>query len=198
MFIAGFSSCKYFKKDKSTQVKSEISQRDTIPVRDTFYIESEVEVQVPVEIIRENIVYRDVEKIIDTSAIISVYLQKKAVLDTLKLEYGYVSVIDTISGNSIISRRFLPKIKVPSKERIVYEERDPEPLFYIGLNAGFDNPNYLYNLGTSLFYQTSNSGMYQVGIGVWNKTEDGINGKFIPYITGGYYWKINLKREKEK
>lgn len=197
-FIAGVSSCKYFRKDKEPQVGSQIPLRDTIPVHDTVYVETEVEVQVPVEIIRENIVYKEIEKNIDTLSIISVYLQKKAILDTLKLEYGYVSVIDTVSGNAIVSRKFTPKIKVPFEEKIVYEEKEPEPSFYIGINGGIDKPNYVYNLGTSLFYQTPRSGMYQVGVGVWNQTSDGINGKFVPYITGGYYWRINLKSKKEK
>ncbi len=191
--ITGFSSCKNSQKQKMPTVESSIPALDTVAVHDTVYVETEVEVQIPVEVIRENIVYKEVEKNVDTSAIISVYLQRKAILDTLKLDYGYVSVIDTLSGNSIVSRKFFPKIKVPTKEKIVYEEKDPEPSFYVGINAGLDKPNYVYNLGTSLFYQTPRSGMYQVGIGVWNQTSDGINGKFTPYITGGYYWRINLK-----
>jgi len=162
------------------------------------YVETEVEVQVPVEIIKERIEYREVEAKVDTAAILAIFLQKKSVIDTLKLEYGYIYLTDTLSGNSIVSRKFIPKIKVPSKEKIVYEEKEPEPSFYIGINSGLDKPNYVYNLGTSLFYQTPRSGMYQVGIGVWNQTIDGINGKFVPYITGGYYWRINLKGRREK
>lgn len=196
--ITGFSSCEYFRKDKNPEVISKNPARDSIPVHDTVYVETEVEVQVPVEIINERIEYREIEAKVDTAAIIAVYLQKRAFLDTLKMEYGYVSVIDTLSGNSIVSRKFFPKIKVPSKEKIVYQEKEPEPSFYVGINAGMDKPNYVYNLGTSLFYQTPTSGMYQIGIGVWNQTEDGINGRFVPYITGGYYWRINLKGKKEK
>ena len=35
--------------------------------------------------------------------------------------------------------------------------------------------------------------IYNLGIGVNNKTTDGINGSFSPYIRGGVYWKIKLK-----
>ncbi len=200
VFTIGFSGCKYFKKEnQNSQVQEKIPIHDTIPpIHDTVYVESEVEVQVPVEIIKESIVYKEVYQPVDTASIISIYLQKKAFLDTIKLENGYVYVFDTLSGNSIVSRKFIPKIKVPFKERIVYEEKEPEPSFYLGINGGMDKPNYVYSLGTSLFYQTPKSGMYQVGIGVWNRTIDGTNGEFVPYITGGYYWRINLKSKKEK
>jgi len=196
--LSGISGCKNSKEQKIPTVEASIPSKDTIPVHDTVYVETEVEVQVPVEIIKERIEYREVEAKVDTAAILAIFLQKKSVIDTLKLEYGYIYLTDTLSGNSIVSRKFIPKIKVPSKEKIVYEEKEPEPSFYIGINSGLDKPNYVYNLGTSLFYQTPRSGMYQVGIGVWNQTIDGINGKFVPYITGGYYWRINLKGRREK
>lgn len=174
-------------------VESSIPASDTVAVHDTVYVEVEVEVPVEVVVIKEIEVEKQIPQIIDTSAIVSVYLQKKSFIDTLKFEQGYVSLVDTLSGNSIVSRKYFPKIKVQTKEKIVYEEKEPESSFYIGINGGLDKPNYVYNLGTSLFYQTPKSGMYQVGIGVWNQTSDGINGKFTPYITGGYYWRINLK-----
>lgn len=194
----GFSSCKNSQKQKIPTVESVLPSADTVAVHDTVYVEVEVEVPVEVVVIKEIEVEKQIPQIIDTSAIVSVYLQKKSFIDTLKFEQGYVSLVDTLSGNSIVSRKYFPKIKVQTKEKIVYEEKEPESSFYIGINGGLDKPNYVYNLGTSLFYQTPKSGMYQVGIGVWNQTSDGINGKFVPYVTGGYYWRINFKSKKEK
>lgn len=196
LFIFGISGCEYFKKDggEISHIQS-ISDIKSIE-RDTVYIETEIEVPFPIEIIKDTIIYREIPHAVDTASIISVYLQKKAILDTIKIENGYISVIDTISGNSLISRRFSPKLKPQFTERVIYEEKDPQSYFYIGINGGIDKPNYIYSLGTSLFYQTPNSGMYQIGIGVWNRTSDGINGEFFPYLTGGYYWRLNLKSKK--
>lgn len=194
--MISLSGCKYFRKDKEVPVQNQIPVNDTIPVHDTVYLESEVEVQVPIEIVKEITVYKEVPQEIDTASIVSIYLQKKLVMDTIKLDYGYISIVDTLSGNSIVSRKFFPKIKIPSKEKISYVEKDPEPSLYFGINGGLDRPNYVYSLGSSLFYQTPNSGMYQIGVGVWNNTIDGKNGVFVPYVTGGYYWKINLKKKK--
>lgn len=199
VFAFGNSGCKYFKKkEKEIPISSSLPANDSIPTTDTVYIETEVEIPVPIEIVKDTIIYRDVPQSIDTASIVAVYLQKRSFLDTLKLDNGYVFIADTISGNSIVSRNFSSKIKPQFKERIIYEEKDPEPSFYVGINGGLDKPNYVYSLGTSLFYQTPRSGMYQIGIGVWNKTTDGINGEFVPYLTGGYYWRINFKRKTEK
>lgn len=33
-----------------------------------------------------------------------------------------------------------------------------------------------------------------VGLGVANRVFDGTNGEFTPYVDGGVYWKIRLKK----
>jgi len=192
--LLAFTGCKYSKKEKDKQVMSKIQPEtihDTLLLaQDTIYIETPV----PYIVTKDSIIY--VSNPIDTLAILKMFMDKKIFRDTLRFEYGYVAITDSVSGSSIVSRNFIPKFKVPVKERIQTVKEEPTSNFYLGLNGGFDKPNYMYSLGTSLLYQTPNSRIYQIGIGVWNKTDDGVYGQFIPYIHGGVYWKLNLKTKK--
>jgi hypothetical protein len=76
-------------------------------------------------------------------------------------------------------------------------KEEPRGNLYLGLNGGLDKPNYVYSLGTSLLYRTPGDKIYEVGIGAWNQTINGIDGKFIPYIRGGVYWKVDFLNKKK-
>jgi hypothetical protein len=165
---------------------------DTTFIHDTLYIDN----LVPFPVLKDTIIYRDVSVVVDTMAILSIYNAKKVKIDTLKIDYGYITVIDTISGGDIISRKYLSRIKVPVKEKIQTIKEEPRGNLYLGLNGGLDKPNYVYSLGTSFLYKTPQDKIYELGIGVWNQTSNGIDGVFVPYIKGGVYWKINLKGKK--
>ena len=41
---------------------------------------------------------------------------------------------------------------------------------------------------------TKSDKIYNLGIGVANRVVDGTNGGLTPYISGGVYWKIRLKK----
>jgi hypothetical protein len=41
---------------------------------------------------------------------------------------------------------------------------------------------------------TKKDKIYQLGVGVDNRTTDGTNGTFSPYVRGGVYWKIKFKK----
>jgi hypothetical protein len=167
------------------------------PIHDTLLLEQDTEyipVPQPYEVIKDSIVY--VEAKVDTAAILKMFDEKKIYKDTLRFNYGFITVTDTISGNTVISRKFVPNVKVPVKEKVRIVQEEPKSAFYLGINGGFDKPNYVYTLGTSILYQTPQKTIYEIGIGVRNKTMDGTNGVFIPYIHGGAYWKINFKKEK--
>jgi hypothetical protein len=165
---------------------------DTAFIHDTLY----VDVPVPFPVLKDTIIYRDIPVVVDTVAILSIYNAKKVKIDTLKIDYGYITVVDTISGGNIISRKYISKIKVPVKEKIQKIKEEPRGNLYLGLNGGLDKPNYVYSLGTSFLYKTPQDKIFELGFGVWNKTENGIDGVFVPYIKGGVYWKINLKNKK--
>ena len=176
------------------------AQLDSIPapVHDTLLLAQDtayVEVPAPYEVIKDSIVY--VEAKVDTAAILKMFNEKKTYKDTLRFDYGFITLTDTIMGNSIVSRTFLPKVKVPVKEKIRIVQEEPKSALYLGINGGLDKPNYVYTLGTSMLYLSpGNKMIYEIGIGVRNKTMDGTYGEFIPYIHGGAYWKINLNKKK--
>lgn len=165
---------------------------DTTFIHDTVYVDNPI----PFQVLKDTIIYREIPAVVDTFAILSIYNLKKIKIDTLKLDYGYVTIIDTVSGGNILSRKYFSKIKVPVKEKIQTIKEEPRGNLYLGLNGGLDKPNYVYSLGTSFLYKTPQDKIYELGIGVWNRTSNGIDGVFVPYIKGGVYWKINLKPKK--
>jgi hypothetical protein len=165
---------------------------DTTFIHDTLYVDN----LVPFPVLKDTIIYRDVHIVVDTMAILSIYNEKKVKIDTLKIDYGYITVTDTISGGDIISRKYLSRIKVPVKEKIQKIKEEPRGNLYLGLNGGLDKPNYVYSLGTSFLYKTPQDKIFELGFGVWNRTSNGIDGVFVPYIKGGVYWKINLKKQR--
>jgi hypothetical protein len=189
-------SCKNNSSPKKSIGKDSIVTKvDTAYIHDTLYIEQPI----PFAVLKDTIIYRDVPVNVDTSAILAIFNfnEKKINVDTLKLEYGYIAVIDTVSGGSIISRKYFSKIKVPVKEKIQKIKEEPRGNLYLGLNGGLDKPNYVYSLGTSLLYQTPGKQIYEIGIGVRNKTMDGINGEFVPFIHGGVFWKLPISLKKK-
>jgi hypothetical protein len=191
-----FYSCKNNSSPRKVSDKERDSigktYSDTTFIHDTLYVDN----LVPFPVLKDTIIYRDVSVVVDTMAILSIYNAKKVKIDTLKIDYGYITVIDTISGGDIISRKYLSRIKVPVKEKIQTIKEEPRGNLYLGLNGGLDKPNYVYSLGTSFLYKTPQDKIYELGIGVWNQTSNGIDGVFVPYIKGGVYWKINLKGKK--
>jgi hypothetical protein len=191
-----FYSCKNNSSPRkiSGKERDSIGQKsaDTTYIYDTIYVDNPI----PFAVLKDTIIYREIPAVVDTFAILSIYNAKMVRIDTLKLDYGYVTIIDTISGSNIISRKYFPKIKVPVKEKIQTIKEEPRGNLYLGLNGGLDKPNYVYSLGTSFLYKTPQDKIYELGIGVWNQTSNGIDGVFVPYIKGGVYWKINLKGKK--
>ena len=115
-----FYSCKNNSSPRkiSSEEKDSIGNRsvDTTFIHDTLYLE----LPVPFPVLRDTIIYRDVvvNPVVDTLAILGIYNTKKVKTDTLKLEYGYITIIDTISGNTVVSRKYFSKMKLPAKENI--------------------------------------------------------------------------------
>lgn len=175
--------------------------RDTVgievPVHDT--IPQEVEVEVPVEVQIEKpvpyVVHDTIQTIVDTNAIVTGYLNSKNVFtNTYKFDkkQGSITITDTISQNKIIGRKYTTKITP-----IVDTLRIPESFkrkVYAGLEGGFNSADFVNFIGVGVMVNSKSNKIYNLGIGVNNKTTDGTNGSFTPYIRGGVYWKIKLKQ----
>ena len=133
---------------------------------------------------------------VDSAAILKDYLAKIVYKDTLTLDggLGTIALTDTITKNRILGRTWDAKVK----ERIIKEElivKEPaKTQLYYGLNAGFNKTDYVSAVGAGVILKTKKDKLYQLGIGVNNRTTDGTNGSFSPYVGFGTYWKIKLKK----
>lgn len=133
---------------------------------------------------------------VDSAAILKDYLAKIVYKDTLVLDggLGTIALTDTITKNRILGRTWDAKVK----ERVIKEElivKEPaKNQVYYGLNAGFNKADYVSAVGAGVILKTKKDKIYQLGIGVNNRTTDGTNGAFSPYVGFGTYWKIKVKK----
>jgi len=150
------------------------------------------------DIYHETIVEKEViiPAIIDTMALLKDYYSKVLYKDTLILpdSLGIVALNDTISQNKILGRTFNANVKQRTiKETMIVKELPKTKIFY-GLEGGFNKADFVSSVGAGVLINTKKDKIYQLGLGVNNQTIDGVNGSFSPYIRGGVYWKIKLKK----
>ena len=149
------------------------------------------------DIYHETIVEKQVviPAVIDTMALLKDYYSKVLYKDTLVLpdSLGTVSILDTITQNKILGRTFNASVKQRTiKETMIVKELPKTKVFY-GLEGGFNKADFVSSVGAGVLINTKKDKIYQLGLGVNNKTTDGTNGGFTPYVRGGVYWKIKFK-----
>ncbi len=175
---------------------------DSIPyvVHDTILVDSlvevEVEVEVPIEVEVEKIVEVPVYQKIDTMEILKIHfakVQHKEVL-TLPNNQGTVTLIDTISKNSIVNRQFIADVKRMIVKDTIYTKEPKKNQLFFGLDGGFNKENVVSHIGTGILFKTKDDKIFHVGVGVANRVLDGTSGTFTPYVDGGVYWKLKLKK----
>ena len=133
---------------------------------------------------------------VDTNAILKEYYTKVLYKDVLVLpdSLGTVAVTDTISQNKILGRTFDANVKQRTiKETTIVKELPKNKLFY-GIEGGFNKADVVSHIGMGILLNTKKDKIYNLGIGVANRVVDGTNGGLTPYISGGVYWKIRLKK----
>ena len=150
------------------------------------------------DIYHETIVEKEVliPAVIDTAALLKDYYSKVLYKDVLVLpdSLGTVAVTDTISQNKILGRTFNASVKQRTiKETTIVKELPKTKLFY-GLEGGFNKADFVSSVGAGVLINTKKDKIYQLGLGVTNQTTDGTNGGFTPYVRGGVYWKLKLKK----
>jgi hypothetical protein len=150
------------------------------------------------DIYHETIVEKEVliPAVIDTAALLKDYYSKVLYKDVLVLpdSLGTVAVTDTISQNKILGRTFNANVKQRTiKETTIVKELPKTKIFY-GLEGGFNKADFVSSVGAGVLINTKKDKIYQLGLGVDNRTTDGTNGTFSPYVRGGVYWKIKLRK----
>ena len=171
-------------------IKHEI---DTIDIVKTKVVTKKGE-----DIYHETIVEKEViiPAIVDTAALLKDYYSKVLYKDVLVLpdSLGTVAVTDTISQNKILGRTFNANVKQRTiKETTIVKELPKTKVFY-GLEGGFNKADFVSSVGAGVLINTKKDKIYQLGLGVDNRTTDGTNGGFTPYVRGGVYWKLKLKK----
>jgi len=150
------------------------------------------------DIYHETIVEKEViiPAVIDTAALLKDYYSKVLYKDVLVLpdSLGTVAVTDTISQNRILGRTFNANVKQRTiKETMIVKESPKTKVFY-GLEGGFNKADFVSSVGAGVLINTKKDKIYKLGVGVDNRTTDGTNGTFSPYVRGGVYWKIKFKK----
>jgi hypothetical protein len=155
-----------------------------------------VEIEVPVEVEVEKRVEVPVLTPVDTAEILKVHFAKVQHKDVLVLpdNVGTVTIMDTISKNSIVNRKFISDIKQMIVKDTVYTKEPKKGQMYFGFNGGLSKPDVVSHLGTGIMYKTKEDKIYHLGIGVANRILDGTTGQFTPYVDGGVYFKIKTRR----
>jgi hypothetical protein len=197
LFLAFFNPGGYLPNRTNIMVDSiPYAVHDTISVDNL--VEVEVEVEVPVEVEVEKRVEVPVLTPVDTNEILKVYfakIQHKEVL-TLPNNQGIVTITDTISKNNIVNRKFIADIKRMIVKDTIYTQIPRKNEAYLGIDAKFDKPNVVNIIGLSMLFKNKDDNhMYRLGVGVTNRTDDqGSTGKLTPFIGGGVYWKVKLRK----
>jgi hypothetical protein len=185
------------KSDKPPKIKEVIKEVPSEPIHDTISMEVEVPYVIKGEdIYHDTTIYVPTYISVDTAAILQNYYVTNSFNDTLKLNnnQGFVYLNQTVSENKIASRNWSATLK----PKIVREQApEPPPIknqMFFGVNGAISREDWVNSLGMGLILKTKKDHLYQVGIGVANRTVDGVTGEFTPFINGGVYWKIKVKK----
>lgn len=150
------------------------------------------------DIYHEVIVEKEVQipAVVDTAALLKNYYSKVLYKDVLVLpdSLGTVAVTDTISQNKILGRTFDAKVRERTIKETTIVKELPKNQVYFGFDGGFNKADVVSHVGTGLILKTKKDKIYQLGVGVANRTTDGTNGSLTPYIGGGVYWKIKFRK----
>ena len=186
----------FLQSDKKVKIEKIIEKipgesiHDTIPQEVPVYIEGE-------DIYHDTTIYVPTLVQVDTAEILKEFYAKMINMDTIKLNnnQGFLYLSDSISQNKIIFRKWSAAIK----PKIVREQAPPLPpiknQMFIGVDGSWSQKDWVNSLGMGLILKTKKDHLYHVGVGVANRTTDGISGEFTPYINGGIYWKLKVKKD---
>lgn len=144
---------------------------------------------IPYEVLVHDTLWKTID--VDTMAIIKNYFAKIIYKDTLKLDdsLGTVVVIDTISENRIIGRVWEANVRERIVKDLTIVKEMPKRQLFIGADATFNKVNLLNSVGGGLIYKDKQDALYKFNLGLSNTGT-----QLLPYVGGGVYWKISLRK----
>lgn len=184
----------FLRGDKQTVIKEVIKEVPSEPIHDTIPVTEYIQGE---DIYHDSIIYQTIQSKVDTAEILKIFYAKTFKVDTIKLNnnQGFVYLLDSISQNKVISRKWDAKIK----PKVVREQAPPPPPIrnqvFLGIDGSWSQKDWVNSIGGGIILKTKKDRLYHIGIGVANRTTDGVSGSFVPYINGGVYWKIKIKKD---
>lgn len=161
----------------------------------------DVKVKVPVYVPKwkEKIKEVYVEKKIDTAAVIADYYAKYKVIDTVYLQspdsskkyFGYGIITDVLNKNKIMERSLIWNYKIPHTFTTITIKETPRNQLYLGVSSGLNKSTFIDNISSGVILKNKRDNLYQLSLGLGNR-----GGTIGPFIQGGMYWKIRLKKPK--
>jgi hypothetical protein len=125
--------------------------------------------------------YETIIQDIDTLSILKDYYSKYFYSDTIDLDsFGNIVINDTITKNSIITRKIKPTLYIPTTT-ITRDSLITKRELYYGLGLVANKQQFSY-MGGELLYRTRRKHIYGVGVG--------INNELQPVFSGRIMWKI--------
>lgn len=131
-------------------------------------------------------------QIVDTLSILKNFYSKNVYKDTLQLvdSLGFIFVSDTISQNTILSRKYDYKVKERTiNDKMIVKEL-PKVQVYYGPIVGIDKVQVLNSIGGGILLKTKKDKIYQIGLGLMKNS--GVEPTQV-FMNGGIFWKIKVK-----
>lgn len=129
---------------------------------------------------------------IDTLSVVKDYFTKYIYRDSLSLDsVGYVKTTDTITQNKILNRKWEYSVKEKTITKEVILKDLPKRQLYFGFNTSLNRTNIFNSVGGGIIYKDKQDKIYQLNIGLGTTQNTTIS----PFIGGGLYWKLHMKKD---
>lgn len=121
------------------------------------------------------------EDLVDQYASNKIYVDSVAV-DTL----GYITVIDTVSKNTLLTRKYLHDYKIPIITITKEIPLPPKRELFLGAGLSFNYPTVPQSITTGLIFKDKKNHLFGL--------QCGVNTKGIVTYNASVYWNINFKK----
>jgi hypothetical protein len=163
-------------------------------IHDTIFVDSLVEVEVPIEIMVEIDKPVPMYQAVDTATILKDFNTKNELKETITLpnNLGHIDFIGLIYQNKLMTKSFEPHVKQKVVKDTIYTPIPKKNIIYAGFTGGYNRIDVIPNMSLGIMLKTKGDKIFQLGAGVTNRvSEDGLSGNFTPFISGGVYWKVS-------
>ena len=132
----------------------------------------------------------------DTVRIVQSYNQKVLYKDKLVLDnnLGTIELTDTLYQNKILGRKWNATIKERTITDTKIVKELPKNQVYVGINGALDKVNFGNSIGAGVILKSKTDKLYQLNLGISNQQSPNGGNQVIPYVGGGVYWKIRIKK----